>query len=244
MAYKAVRLTGDYEAREAEAKRRGCAMVWHQHLNSVADPKPTYALVEVALPTTARELKCAALAAANYAKRLGGGLGDGDGVKILKDGARGENIIDNTLEAFISEPLFASNPAQAKWVARPENQRALAQDAVDAIKACYPDGSTIGLSIGHIGKKSNPRDRGATVVGTGLTEAAVCTEVIAEMERLLTVGSAPRQYKVMACSTDMADAEFARDADALCKKHGKALFETKEAAVLPTWHQGWYRRPL
>lgn len=246
MAYKVVRLTGDYEAREREAKRLGCAMVWHQHLNSVADPRPSYALVEVANPTTARELKCARDAAANYARRLGGGLGDGDGVKVLKDGARGESIIDNTREAYISEPLFASNPAQAKWVAKPENQRALAKDAVDAIKANYPDGSVIGLSIGHIGKTSNPRDRGATVVGTGLTEAAVCTEIVAEMERLLRLEEAPvpRQYKVMACSTDMADAEFDRALDALCKKHGKALFETKEAAVLPTWHRGWYRRPL
>lgn len=191
MAYKVVRLTGDYEAREREAKRLGCAMVWHQHLNSVADPRPSYALVEVAYPTTAREIMCALDAAANYARRLGGGFGDGDGVKVLKDGARGESIIDNTREAYISEPLFASNPAQAKWVAKPENQRALAKDAVDAIKANYPDGSVIGLSIGHIGKTRNPRDRGATVVGTGLTEAAVCTEIIAEMERLLRLEEAP-----------------------------------------------------
>lgn len=186
MAHTVVRLTGDYEAREAEARRRGCAMVWHQHLNSVADPKPSYTLVEVAEPTTARELRCARAAAVNYEKLLHGGFGDGDGVKVLGDGARGESIIDNTLEAYISEPLFASNPAQAKWVAKPENQRALANAAVDAIKATYPDGSVIGLSIGHIGKTSNPRDRGASVVGTGLTEAAVCTEIIAEMERLLT----------------------------------------------------------
>lgn len=185
MAYKVVRLTGDYEAREAEARRRGCAMVWHQHLNSVGDPRPSYALVEIAEPTTQRELRCARDAAANYAKLLGGGLGAGDGVKVLKDGERGENIIDNTLEAYISEPLFASNPAQARWVAVPANQRALARAAVDAIKANYPDGSTIGLSIGHIGKTSSPRDRGAVVVGTGLTEAAVCTGIIAEMERLL-----------------------------------------------------------
>lgn len=58
------------------------------------------------------------------------------------------------------------------------------------------------------------------------------------------VPPAPRQYKVMACSTDMADTEFDRAFDALCKKHGKASFETKDAAVLPTWHRGWYRRPL
>jgi hypothetical protein len=185
MAYKVVRLTGDYEAREAEAKRRGCAMVLHQHLNSVADPKPSYTLVEVAYPTTARELKCARDAAANYETLLKGGLGYGSGVRVLKDGDRGESIIDNTLEAYISEPLFASNPTQAKWVAKPESQRALARAAVDAIQANYPDGSVIGLSIGHIGKTSNPRDRGARVVGTGLTEAAVCTEIIAEMERLL-----------------------------------------------------------
>jgi len=185
MAYKVVRLTGDYEAREDEARRRGCAMVWHQHLNSVDDPKPSYTLVEVAYPTTPRELKCARDAAVNYERLLRGGFGDGDGVKVLPDGHRGESIIDNTREAYISEPLFASNPVQAKWVAKPENQRALAKANVEAIKANYPDGSVIGLSIGHIGKTSNPRDRGAQVVGTGLMEADVCTGIVVEMERLL-----------------------------------------------------------
>jgi len=204
MAYTVVRLTGDYTAREAEARRRGCAMVWHQHLNSVADPRPSYTLIEVAYPTTARELKCAHDAAVNYARRLGGGYGDGDGVKILKDGARGESIVDGNTEAFISEPLFASNPAQARWVAQPANQHALAKDAVDAIKANYPDGSVIGLSIGHIGKTSNPRDRGATVVGTGLTEAAVCTEIIAEMERLLVAAKeAPKVNHIYGVIVDM-----------------------------------------
>ena len=232
MAYTVVRLTGDYTAREAEARRRGCAMVWHQHLNSVADPRPSYTLVEVAYPTTARELKCARDAAVNYARRLGGGYGDGDGVKILKDGARGESIVDGNVEAFISEPLFASNPTQAKWVAQSANQRALAKDAVDAIKANYPDGSVIGLSIGHIGKTSNPSDRGAIVVGTGLTEAAVCTEIIAEMERLLK--EAPKVNHIYGVIVDMHNTAHRAALKAIAARQNDRLIEGNVAVSYHT----------
>ena len=184
--YDIVLLTGDYSEREAEARRRGCACVWHQHLNSVADPDPSYTLVEVAYPTTARELACAVDAARNVANVMRGGLGDGDGVKVLPDGARGESIIDGNTEAFISEPLFCSNPEQARWVAVRSNQTRIAKANVDAIAKHYPDGSLIGLSIGHVGKTSNPADRGAVVVGTGLMESDVCTGIIEDMATLLT----------------------------------------------------------
>lgn len=185
MTYKVVRLTGDYSAREKAANAAGCACVWQQHLNS-GGALPRYALMEIAAPYTARERACAKTAVDLYAALIGGGLGYGDGVNELADGARGESIIDGNVEAYISEPLFASNAEQAAWVAKRENQRRIAECNVAALKKHYPSGSVIGLSVGHIGKTSQPSDRGATVVGTGLTEADVCTNIISDMEVLLT----------------------------------------------------------
>ena len=66
------------------------------------------------------------------------------------------------------------------------NQTRIAKANVDAIAKHYPDGSLIGLSIGHVGKTSNPADRGAVVVGTGLMESDVCTGIIEDMATLLT----------------------------------------------------------
>lgn len=192
---RTIRLTGDYDKREAQARSAGCACVWHQHMNS-SGPTARYALVEVAYPTTLRELATAHAAANEYAQLLGGGLGYGSGVKVLKDGERGESIVDGNAEAFISEPLFVSNPTQAAWIAKPENQRAIAECNVRALRANYPDDALIGLSIGHVGKTSNPADRGADVVGTGLTEAAVCAGVIAHMETLLA-GQEENNVKVL-----------------------------------------------
>lgn len=197
MGYRVVRLTGDYTAREKAANAAGCACVWQQHLNSIGSPSAKYALVEIAAPYTDRERACAKTIADNYARLLGGGLGYTDGVNELADGARGESIIDGNREAYISEPLFASNPAQAAWVAVRANQTLLAIEAVNGLKAHYPGGSVIGLSISHIGKTSLPLDRGAIVVGTGLMEADVCTNIIDDMETLLTGSGGQEMLKLV-----------------------------------------------
>jgi len=53
-------------------------------------------------------------------------------------------------------------------------------------------GNTIALSIGHAGKPSNPRDRGAAIYGGG-TEAAWSTAVVVKAEKILTEVPAQEQ---------------------------------------------------
>jgi hypothetical protein len=183
--YRTVILKGDYSKREYDANNAGADAVWHQHINSF-NAIASYGLVEVARPVTDREMAVARAAAEGYARIFGGGLGSGDGVKVLEDGDRGEYIIDGNREAYISEPAFGSNPAQAAMLARPDIQRAIAQENVDALRAHYPDGSLIALSVGHKYKTSAPNDRGCVIVGTGLMEADVNEAIIGYMDELLS----------------------------------------------------------
>lgn len=182
--YRTMILRGDYSKREYDANVAHADAVWHQHVNSF-NSSAAYALVEVARPVTERELAVAKAAADGYARIFGGGLGSGDGVKVLEDGDRAEYIIDNNREAYISEPAFGSNPAQARMLADPAVQRAIAQVNVDALRAHYPDGALIALSVGHKYKTSAPNDRGCVIVGTGLMEADVNEAIIGYMAELL-----------------------------------------------------------
>lgn len=190
--YKVIILKGDYSAREYAANTAGAALVWHQHFNSAASAS-SYALMEIAYPVTDREKIVAAEVAAAYNTLLHGGLGWGDGVRVLSDGDRAEYIIDGNKEAYISEPLFVSNPAQAAWIVQDANLQAIAKANVDVIKRHYPDGSVIALSVGHKYKTSNPGDRGASVVGYAPTimEADLNEKVINFMAAMLQEGSVP-----------------------------------------------------
>lgn len=184
MGYNVLNLTGDYSKREYDANTLGAAMVWHQHFNSFNETT-SYAMVEIAEPVTDREMQVALEVAAAYNTLLGGGLGDGDGMRILKGGERAEYIIDGNKEAYISEPAFVSNPTQAAWLLVPENLRKIAEINVEAIKRHYPDGSTIALSIGHKYKTTAPNDRGAAVYGSNVTEADLNEQVITWMVEML-----------------------------------------------------------
>jgi peptidoglycan hydrolase-like protein with peptidoglycan-binding domain len=188
MTYRVINLKGDYSSREYAANTAGAAMVWHQHFNSFNDTV-SYALVEIAYPVSDREMAVATEIAKGYNALIGGGLGSGDGVKVLSDGDRAEYIIDGNKEAYISEPLFVSNPLQAAWVMNPENLKAIAKVNVDVIKKYYPDGSLIALSVGHKYKVSSPNDRGAAVAGQAVMEADLNEIVINYMIEMLTDGS-------------------------------------------------------
>ena len=63
--------------------------------------------------------------------------------------------------ALLLEPLFISEPGQNDWINQPINQEHLAQVVARALKADTTEGDLIGLSIGHLGKTSNPSDCGA-----------------------------------------------------------------------------------
>jgi peptidoglycan hydrolase-like protein with peptidoglycan-binding domain len=191
MTYRVINLKGDYSSREYAANTAGAAMVWHQHFNSF-NSTASYALVEIAYPVSDREMAVATEIAAGYNALIGGGLGSGDGVKVLSNGDRAEYIIDGNKEAYISEPLFLSNASQAAWIVQDENLRAIAKINVDVIKRHYPDGSTIALSVGHKYKTSNPSDRGAAVSGyPGIMEADLNEKVINFMTEMLADGVIP-----------------------------------------------------
>ena len=64
------------------------------------------------------------------------------------------------MPAVLLEPLFVSNPDQAKWIHDVKNIRKLAEAIVDVIDSAFGPDAVVGLSIGHKFKTSSPGDRG------------------------------------------------------------------------------------
>ncbi len=164
---RVVFLTGDYvgrgrHIRQAQAKAERCALTVDFHFNSNG-PAARGAEVYFKKGDSASK-QVAQRIVAGFQKI---GLPDhGDPVKASDDGEGRAQFIDfYSNPAVLLEPLFVSNPEQVAWLHDDANFKKLGEVVATAILASTKDGDTVGLSIGHLGKDSSPKDRGATCRG-------------------------------------------------------------------------------
>jgi hypothetical protein len=154
-------LTGDYavrSVRQREAAAERCALTVEFHFNSngatAKGGEVYYRTGDEASQEVAKRViaNFQALGLPNH----------GDPLKSATDGEGRAAFINRYRNpAILLEPLFVSNPAQAKWLHAPGNLQRLAEAVAKAILDATQPGDKIGLSIGHLGKDSSPSDRGA-----------------------------------------------------------------------------------
>lgn len=168
----------DYQERQAAANRDLCDLYVEQHFNSSVGESANYTVVVVGSNASARSKVLGRAYANRIANEFGTRLGGQNGLLIGGFNGRGDGNIRHTkMPAVLLEPLFGSNPAQAKIISSPDGQLRLARCLADTIKEFYADDAKIAFSIGHKYKRTNPRDRGAAVVG-GATEADCAEQVL------------------------------------------------------------------
>jgi hypothetical protein len=113
--------------------------------------------------------------------------GENDGILVGGYNGRGNGNLRHTrMPAILLEPLFASNPQQAKWIRSVDGQNKLAHILASSIKTFFPKDSLIGFSVGHKYRTSRPKDRGAPVYGGG-TEAYYAELVLLKTEKILSI---------------------------------------------------------
>ena len=164
--YRPLILKGDYAGdgasgheRQRMAKSKGCICVVEFHFNSAADAKARGAEVhfQKGVPDSLK------FADAMWAEIATVGLpGHGNmPVKSTAEAKRSAFIDHYEMPAILLEPLFISNPEQAKWIHEEANLQKLAAVISAGIKGEFFKGGTIGLSPGHAYKTSSPSDKGS-----------------------------------------------------------------------------------
>jgi len=133
----------------------------------------------------------------DYARRVSAATGDP--VRHPEDGGllpggyngRGDfNLRLTAMPAILGEPLFVSDPHQARFARSIEGVEALAGALAASIRENFPEGGLVALSVGHKGKTSSPFDRGADVAGGG-TEAGLAEEVLVHAKSELELTPLP-----------------------------------------------------
>jgi N-acetylmuramoyl-L-alanine amidase len=186
--YRVEFVKGDYTQRQMQANRMSAALYFEGHANASTDPNADYALGIVATNASTASIDLAARLARGWAAAFDAGLGYGTGVR---HGGHGDGNLKHTkMPAVLGEPVFASNRRQALLAETDEGIDRIAGVLVDAIRDTVPDGALIVLSVGHIGKQSAPRDRGAPWSGVRFTtEAAFASAYLARAAALLRQGA-------------------------------------------------------
>lgn len=191
--YEVIWCKGDYPARQQVANDAGCKAYVCHHFNALANDNPdtqqdNASLVIVGSNASQRSKDWAA----DYVDRVCAEFGTRSaGVLQRKLGERGDVCVRYTdMPAILVEPLFVSDPVQARIASTPDGQRRLAECLVDSIRASFPDDDggvvRIGFSVGHKYKTSKPWDRGAAVVNSDHTEAELAEKVLQQAASLLS----------------------------------------------------------
>jgi hypothetical protein len=183
--------SGDYGARQKAANADGAVLYLEGHANSATSITAAYSMAVVAGNHSSKSYNMAV----EFAKACGAAFGAGtaehpaiygwDGVRI---GGRGDGNLSRTnMPAVLLEPLFASNPTQTRYAETEEGLDKLALIIKQLVYAHFPKGGLIAFSIGHVGKASQPADRGAAWKGRRFTnEAGYVTEYMKRAAALLT----------------------------------------------------------
>lgn len=187
--YSARIYTGDYSSRQAAANVDGCVCYAEQHFNSSEHAFATGSFCVVSNNASLISKKWAKLYSIKVVSAfpdittLSGPNNEGIWVGGYQGKGNG-NLSRTRMPAILCEPLFLTNSAHQKVITSTEGQDILARILIKSIKEVFPKGGLVGLSIGHIGKESSPRDKGAYVSGIGY-EGEFAKEVILKVANLL-----------------------------------------------------------
>lgn len=166
MALRILTPSGDYPARNRSAAVSGASVYADLHGNAFT-PSKDYALVEVMSWANAKTLAFANTLAQEISACMGI---PNAGVRKLGRYSRGAICIRNFPRdrvAVICEPANLSNPKRSAWLRVPGNLDKLADAYARAFRQHFPEGTAVALSIGHLGKTTSPKDRGASLVADG-----------------------------------------------------------------------------
>lgn len=176
---------GNYIVRQEDANKDRCVAYVEHHFNSSERADADYTLVVVGSNASLASQKWGRWYARAVAKEFKVPVGGEKGILVGGYRGRGDrNLRFTQMPAILVEPLFASNPNHAEWIRSETGQLRLAQVLRDSICHSFPGGGTIGFSVGHKYKTSQPKDRGAKVVGGGW-EADFAEKVLEKTKALL-----------------------------------------------------------
>lgn len=186
--YKVNFYTGEYGTRQRAANADKVICYLEQHFNGGAETS-NYTLAVVGTNAGSTSKAIAKAYVDRVSKAFGVPLANNNfarnGVSIGGYKLRGNaNLTTTKMPAVLLEPLFASNPKHAAWIKSEAGQEKLAMAIVETIREFFPNGGTVGFSIGHIGKPSQPKDRGVPLYGGG-TEAEYAGSVLLRAANLL-----------------------------------------------------------
>ncbi len=183
MGFYTVRFyTGDYRERQVQANADKAVGYVEQHFNA---GNGSYALVVVGSNASKKSQDWGK----DYTAKVSAEFDIMDkGIAIGGLNGRGDDNIKHTImPAILLEPLFCDNPDHAQIIRSGVGQDALARILADTIRQAFPKGGLIAFSVGHKGKRSSPKDRGASVIGGG-SEADFAEMVLLKAQELLVKG--------------------------------------------------------
>lgn len=188
-SYRVLWVTGDYPDRQRQANEAGCDGYIEHHFNALVYDDEKTTQDNPALCVLAHNASQASIDWANdYCRRTSEAFGHpnrGAIVRAFKE--RGDyNLRFTEMPAILVEPLYVSDPTQAKLATSESGQNKLATILVRSILHSSPGGGLFAFSTGHLGKTSNPHDRGAPVYGRDdVMEADLAEAVLQKAEVML-----------------------------------------------------------
>lgn len=185
---------GDYPARQAKANADKCVGYVEQHFNSSNSSTADYAVVVVGSNASQTSKNWGRWYSAACAHAFG--VRD-NGILVGGYSGRGDgNLRHTNMPAILLEPLFGSTLRHADIIRNEGGQQQLAQILAESIQRFFPNGGLIAFSIGHKGRPSKPKDRGAAILGGG-SEADFAEPVLKKAAAILEAIGAPRPERVL-----------------------------------------------
>jgi hypothetical protein len=161
--------TGDYRDRQQAANQADAVLYFEGHANSADSSTADYSMCICSTNASNTSIALGRKLAQAWgpAVDVGGDtdtdIGNGTGVRI---GGRGDgNLRHTSMPAVLGEPVFCSNPIQARWAETDAGIKVVAGILANSIRETFPNGGLVAFSIGHKGKVSQPRDMGARWMG-------------------------------------------------------------------------------
>ena len=188
---------GNYRDRQRQANKDKCRGYVEHHFNSSPSPIAYYAVVITDYNASHTSKNWGRWYADAVAMDFGVPIGGDSGIKVGGYDGRGDyNLRYTHMPAILLEPLFASNPQHAEWIRSESGQFRLARIICDSLKRFFQDGGTIGFSVGHKYKTSNPNDRGAAIYGGGY-EADYAEKVLQKAKDMLEAVDSPQVERII-----------------------------------------------
>lgn len=156
----------DYKARQLFANEQGADFYLELHFNAARYDKPgTQDNPASCLVADNAGEKTRAIGT-DFAKACSLEFGyPNRGLVVLKQADRAYyNLYYTKMPAILVEPFYVSDVEQAAMALSPTGQQRVAEILWDLVRAYFPAGSKIAISLGHKFKATSIHDRGAPVV--------------------------------------------------------------------------------